>query len=219
MVAHELRTPLSAVLGWSQLLRTPRTRDELIEGLEAIEHSARVQAQLIEDLLDLRLIMSGFRLDLRPVHLEAVLDAAAQSLRPAAMEKRISLQPLLEPDATLVLGDEGRLEQVFRNLVDNAIKFTPPKGQIKLLLRRVDGAAQVSIIDTGEGIEPQSLSHVFERLWQASKFPARSGGLGLGLAIVKQLVELHGGSVRAESDGVGHGAKFVVTLPLAGDDS
>lgn len=219
MVAHELRTPLSAVLGWSQLLRTPRTRHELIEGLEAIEHNTLVQAKLIEDLLDLRLIMSGFRLDLRPVQLQTVLGAALQSMVPTAMKKRISLQQLFELEAISVLGDEARLEQVFRNLIANAIKFTPSQGHIEVLLGRADGAAQVRVIDTGEGIEPQSLARVFERSWQANKSAAQFGGLGLGLAIVKQLVELHGGSVRARSDGVGYGAEFIVTLPLARDDA
>ncbi|MDB5302431.1 MAG: rpfC [Phycisphaerales bacterium] len=216
-LSHELRTPLNAILGWSQILRSgTENEDDLRQGLETIERNARAQTQIIEDLLDMSRIISGkVRLDVRRVELLPVIEAAMDTVRPAADAKGIRLIPVLDPHAGLVSADPGRLQQVFWNLLSNAIKFTPRGGRVQVVLERVESHVEATITDSGQGIKPGFLPHVFERFRQADASITRThGGLGLGLAIVKQLVELHGGTVHAVSPGEGQGASFVVALPL-----
>ena len=222
-LSHELRTPLNAILGWAHLLAQGGGRGrgtdpaELAEGLRTIERNARAQTQIIEDLLDMSRIVSGkVRLDVRPVDPQAVVEAALETVRPAAEAKDIRLHKVLDPEAGTVSGDPNRLQQVFWNLLSNAVKFTPRGGRVQVLLRRVEGQVEVSVVDDGEGIREDFLPHVFDRFRQADgSTTRRHGGLGLGLAIVRQLIELHGGTVRAESDGPGRGARFTVALPVA----
>ena len=216
-LSHELRTPLNAVLGWATALRARNSpTEELEQGLEAIERNARVQAQIIEDLLDMSRIISGkVRLDVQRLDLPNVLTEAINTVRAAASAKGVRLQTIIDPLNAPVTGDPNRLQQVFWNILSNAIKFTPKGGRIQVLLERVDSHVEVSIIDTGEGISPEFLPYIFNRFQQAdASTTRRHGGLGLGLAIVKELVELHGGSVRAKSGGIGKGATFIVNLPL-----
>lgn len=216
-LSHELRTPLNAILGWAQLLRLGQLpADELSHGLETIERNAKVQAQLIEDLLDLSRIISGkLRLEMRPIDLPTVLSAALDSVRPAAEAKGIALVPLLDSAASPVLGDAGRLQQVIWNLLSNAIKFTPSRGTVELTLQRIGGRAEIIVSDSGIGIKPDFLPYVFERLRQAdSSSTRRHGGLGLGLAIARHLIESHGGTIEARSAGENRGATFIVSLPL-----
>ncbi len=216
-LSHELRTPLNAILGWSQILqRQPSDADELAEGLEVIERNARMQTQLIEDLLDMSRIISGkVRLDVQRLDLGSVVQAAIATARPTAEARGVRLQAVLDPLAGPVSGDPERLQQVFWNLLSNAIKFTPKGGRVQVVLERVNSHLEVSFIDTGEGISPEFLPHVFDRFRQSDgSTTRRHGGLGLGLSIVKQLVELHGGNVRAKSGGEGQGSTFTVSLPL-----
>jgi PAS domain S-box-containing protein len=216
-LSHELRTPLNAIMGWSQILRRENAGDEgLREGLETIERNAHLQAQLIEDLLDVSRIISGkLRLDVQRVDLAEVAGAAMASVAPAAEARGVSLQRIDPADGTVIAGDPARLQQVIWNLLSNSIKFTPRGGRVRLGIGRVASQVEVVVSDTGKGIAPQFVPHVFERFRQADASTRRSqGGLGLGLAIVKQLVELHGGTVHAESDGVGRGAVFTVRLPV-----
>jgi signal transduction histidine kinase/CheY-like chemotaxis protein len=218
-LSHELRTPLNAMLGWSQLLRMGNLPDdEFAQGLETIERNARVQAQLVEDLLDLSRIISGkLRLEVGPVDLPATIEAALDSVRPAAEAKGIRLVPVMDTHAGAIRGDANRLQQVVWNLLSNAIKFTPRDGEVQVVLTRVEDHAEVSVTDTGEGIPTEFLPHVFDRLRQAdASITRKHGGLGLGLSIVRQLVELHGRTVSAQSPGVGRGATFAVRLPVAG---
>ncbi len=217
-LSHELRTPLNAVLGWSRMLRTGEMRDDLRErALEAIERNARAQAQLVDDLLDVSRIMSGkLLMKHEPVELTAVIGAALDAVRPAAGTRSIQLRVVTESnDAILVDGDAERLQQVFWNLLANAVKFTAPGGDVAVHLV-TDGAwVDVAVVDTGEGIASEFLPHVFDRFRQADSTPSRRhGGLGLGLAIVRHLTEAQGGSVSAFSDGEGLGARFVVRLPV-----
>lgn len=216
-LSHELRTPLNAILGWSNLLRTGRLQgSDLQAGLETIERNARAQTQIIEDLLDMSRIISGkVRLDVQRIDLQEILRESIQTVQAAADAKGIRIQAVLDPLAGPVSGDPNRLQQVFWNLLNNAIKFTNRPGRVQVLLERVNSHIEVSVIDTGHGIVPEFLPHVFDRFQQAdSSITRKHGGLGLGLAIVKQLVELHGGSVRAKSGGEEKGATFVVSLPL-----
>ena len=217
-LSHELRTPLNAILGWAQVLRDSRLdqEDDLAQGLATIERNARAQTQIIEDLLDMSRIISGkVRLDVQRIDLALALEAAIDTMRPAADAKGIRLQAVLDPVARPVSGDPNRLQQVFWNLLSNAIKFTPKGGRVQVVLERVNSHLEVSVIDSGEGIKADFLPHVFDRFRQADASTTRQhGGLGLGLAIVKELVELHGGSVRVKSGGPGAGATFVVSLPL-----
>jgi PAS domain S-box-containing protein len=216
-LSHELRTPLNAILGWSQILRVrARGDDELQQGLAVIERNTKVQAQLIEDLLDMSRIISGkLRLDVQRVDLQDVVSAAVASVRHSADAKGIRLQVVLDPSAGPVRGDPNRLQQCFWNLVSNAIKFTPKGGQIQVSLERVNSHIEVCVVDTGKGIKPEFLPHVFERFRQADASTTRQhGGLGLGLSIVKHLVELHGGTIRAKSEGEGQGATFCIELPV-----
>jgi PAS domain S-box-containing protein len=216
-LSHELRTPLNAILGWSQVLASGSRDDEdLTKGLRTIERNARAQTQIIEDLLDMSRIVSGkVRLDVQRVDLGELVRLAVETAKPSAQAKGIRLQAVLDPHAGPVSGDPNRLQQVFWNLLSNAVKFTPKGGRVQVLLERLNSDVEVSVIDTGEGIRPEFLPHVFDRFRQGdSTTTRRHGGLGLGLSIVKQLVELHGGSVRVKSLGAGHGATFVVALPL-----
>ena len=216
-LSHELRTPLSAILGWSQLLASGQMdAKEVKEGLETIERNARLQTQLIEDLLDMNRIVSGkVRLDVQRTNLADVVEAAVNSLQPAVEAKGIRLRKIIDPVAGPVAGDPGRLQQIVWNLLSNAVKFTPKGGKIEVILERVNSHLEITVSDSGLGIKPEFLPHVFERFRQADASTTRRfGGLGLGLSIVKQLVELHGGSIRANSAGEGLGAAFIVSLPL-----
>ena len=217
-LSHELRTPLTAILGWARLL--------LLGGLDAgtanvaletIERSARTQAALIDDLLDLSRVVTGkLTLESELVDLRAIVDNAVQTQRLAAEAKSIRLDVRVPDDSVVVMGDATRLQQVIWNLVGNAIKFSDPQSAVTLLLERNAGTARISVRDTGRGIHQEFLPHVFEPFRQAESASTRAfGGLGLGLAIVKYLVELHGGMVAAKSEGQGRGASFEVTLPIA----
>ncbi len=215
-VSHELRTPLHAILGYVQLLLRDSPAKEQVEGLSVIERNAKVQAQIIEDLLDMSRIMSGkVRLDVETMDMVQVVEAAIATVRPAADAKNIRIQSLLDPKAGPVLGDSGRLQQVAWNLLANAIKFTPKGGRVQVVMERVNSHLELRVSDTGQGIKPEFLDQVFDRFRQAdSATTRRHAGLGLGLSIVKHLVELHGGQVAAFSPGEDQGATFVVTLPV-----
>jgi signal transduction histidine kinase/CheY-like chemotaxis protein len=217
-VSHELRTPLNAILGWAQLLLTSDVDVEKTRrGLETIARNAKLQAQLIDDLLDVSRIISGkMRLDVRALDLVPVVDAALEAIRPAAEAKQIRLRRVLDPLAGPVAGDPARLQQVVWNLLSNAVKFTPKEGLVEVRLERVNSHVEIIVADNGPGIAPDFLPHVFDRFRQSdASTTRRQGGLGLGLAIVRHLVELHGGTVRAKSPGEGHGSTFVVLLPLS----
>lgn len=217
-LSHELRTPLTAILGWAQILSLgDYTPADLAEGLETIARNARAQTRLIDDLLDMNRIVSGkVRLDVQTTDLAPVIDAAVDAVRPSAEAKRIRLRKIVDPLAGPVTGDPMRLQQIVWNLLSNAVKFTPKEGKIDVILERVNSHVEITVSDSGEGIAPDFLPHVFERFRQSdSSLTRRHGGLGLGLAIVKQLTELHGGSVSAKSDGAGQGATFIIRLPLS----
>ncbi len=216
-LSHELRTPLNAILGWSQILRNDPSAEDIVQGVAVIERNARAQTQIIEDLLDMSRIISGkVRLDVQRIDLKPVVEAAIDTVRAAADAKSIRLQTVLDPLARPVSGDPNRLQQVFWNLLTNAIKFTPKEGRVQIVLERVNSHLEVSVSDSGEGISPEFLPHVFDRFRQADASTSRRhGGLGLGLAIVKQLTELHGGTVRVKSSGLGQGTTFTVLLPLS----
>jgi PAS domain S-box-containing protein len=220
-VSHELRTPLNAIMGWTQLLLAsgPNAGDpeRRQRGLETVVRNAKLQAQLIDDLLDVSRITSGkMRLDVQPTDLAAVIDAAVEAIRPAAEAKQIQLRRVLDPFAGPVMGDPARLQQVVWNLLSNAVKFTPKGGKAEVRLERVNSHVEILVADTGAGIAPEFLPHVFERFRQLdASTTRRHGGLGLGLAIVRHLVELHGGTVRVKSPGEGQGSTFVVGLPLS----
>jgi PAS domain S-box-containing protein len=217
-LSHELRTPLSAILGWAQVLRRGgRDGADLSRGLETIERNARAQAQLIEDLLDMSRIQSGkVLLDMQVLNPASFIDAAIDTVRPGADAKNITLEKRYAPDPGLIAGDPARLQQVIWNLLTNAIKFTPRDGHVTVTLARHDGHVAITVADTGIGIRPEFITHVFERFRQAdASTTRRHGGLGLGLSIVKHLVEQHGGTVRAESAGEGQGASFTIEIPLA----
>lgn len=218
VVSHELRTPLNAILGWVHMLRGNAVpEDRRAHALETIERNARAQNQLIEDLLDVSRIVSGkLRLDVAPVDLQSVVERAIETVRPAASAKGISLKPTLDPDAGPVMGDADRFQQVVWNLLSNAVKFSPKDSDVHIVLCRRESHVELTVRDHGQGIDPSFLPHVFERFRQADAGAARrKGGLGLGLAIVRNLVELHGGSIRAESEGAGRGALFTVSLPIS----
>jgi PAS domain S-box-containing protein len=217
-VSHELRTPLHAILGWTQLARRPAsTPEQTSKGLAVIEGNARVLEQLVSDLLDVSRIGAGkLQLERAPVALRGVVHAAVDALRASAEAKGVSLHESAAADRDVVLGDPNRLQQVVSNLVSNAVKFTPRGGRVDVALTRSADQAVLVVRDTGQGIEPDFLPHVFDRFRQADASKARRhGGLGLGLTIVRQVVALHGGTVGAESAGCGQGACFTVTLPLA----
>jgi len=217
-LSHELRTPLNAILGWSQLILSGNMKKEDVHrGLETIERNARAQNALIEDLLEMSSIISGkIRLNMYPVDADGLIEAAMESVKPGAQAKQIALSKKVPPQAPLIMGDSNRLQQVFRNLLSNSIKFTPSGGKVEVVVGHSSLFLEVRIIDSGMGISPEFMPYVFDRFRQADASLTREhGGLGLGLAIVKQLVELHGGTVRAESAGTGRGSSFIVSLPLA----
>ncbi|MFC4931210.1 ATP-binding protein [Massilia sp. GCM10023247] len=217
-LSHELRTPLSAILGWAQVLRRGgKDEADLQRGLQTIERNARAQAQLIEDLLDMSRITSGkVLLDMQTLNPQGFVDAAIDTVRPAADAKNIRIDKRYAAAPGLVAGDPARLQQVVWNLLSNAIKFTPRGGCVTVELTKGNGSVAVTVHDTGAGIGPEFITHVFERFRQAdASMTRRHGGLGLGLAIVKHLVEQHGGTVRAESPGEGLGSSFTIELPLA----
>jgi PAS domain S-box-containing protein len=217
-VSHELRTPLNAILGWASLLQK-QVNDpvKLKEGLTVIERNSRVQARIVDDLLDVSRVIAGkVRLDVQRVELPSVIDAALDGVRPAADAKGIRLQRVLDPLAGPVKGDPGRLQQIVWNLLSNAIKFTPRQGHVQVSLERVNSHLEITVTDSGQGIAPEFLPHIFERFRQADSSMTRAhGGLGIGLAIVKHLVEMHGGTVSAKSAGLEQGATFTVSLPVA----
>jgi signal transduction histidine kinase len=216
-LSHELRTPLNAIVGWARLLRSGTLDAErTARALETIERNAHSQSRLIEDLLDVSAIISGkMSLEVRPIPFASVLDAALDAVRPAAEAKAIRLERSLTSEAVMIHGDPDRLQQVVWNLLANGVKFTPEGGRVRIALERRSQRAVLTVSDTGRGIEPEFLPHVFEPFRQADGSITRShSGLGLGLAIVRRLVELHGGTVSAESPGPGQGATFVVEIPL-----
>ncbi|MCW5626726.1 MAG: response regulator, partial [Burkholderiales bacterium] len=218
-LSHELRTPLNAILGWIQVLRARGvpSADELKRGLEVIERNARTQVRLIEELLDLSRIMSGrIRLDVQRVQLVDSVEAAIESVEPAAAAKGVRLERIMDPQVGAVSGDPARLQQIMWNLLSNAIKFTPKGGRVQVVMERVNSHVEISVADTGIGIPADFLPFVFDRFSQKDSSASRPyGGLGLGLAISKQLIELHGGSLRVKSPGEGLGATFIVGLPLS----
>jgi PAS domain S-box-containing protein len=216
-LSHELRTPLNAILGWANIVRTAENPAEIAEGLEVIERNARSQAQIIEDLLDMSRIISGkVRLDVQRVDLLPVITTAIESVKPMAAGKEIRLTSVLDPLAGPISGDPARLQQILWNLLTNALKFTPKGGRVHVVLERVDSHLEISVNDSGRGIAPDFLPHVFDRFRQADASSTREQrGLGLGLSIVKNLAELHGGSVSARSPGPQKGSTFTILLPVA----
>lgn len=217
VVSHELRTPLNAILGWARMLRVGKLDPEsVIHAVETIERNAKSQAKLIEDLLDFSRIISGkLRLDVGPVELAAVVEAAADVVRPAAEAKEIRLQIVLDPRAGPVPGDPDRLQQMMWNLLSNAVKFTSKGGRVQVRLERINSHVEITVSDTGQGISADFLPHVFERFLQGDNTTTRRyGGLGLGLAITRHLAELHGGTISADSAGEGQGATFTLKLPV-----
>jgi signal transduction histidine kinase/ActR/RegA family two-component response regulator len=218
ILSHELRTPLTSIVGWVYLLRSGAVdADTMSKGLATIERNVMTQAKLVADILDMsRIISARLRLNVRPLQLSPLIAGVLESLLPAARAKNMRVLPVLDPSAGPVLGDPDRLQQVVWNLVSNAIKFTPAGGQVSVRLAQVDGQAQIVVQDTGVGIPREFLPHVFDMFRQRDSSDTRPhGGVGLGLALVRQLVELHGGSVHAESAGENEGAAFTVSLPLA----
>ena len=213
-LSHELRTPLNAILGWVQILK--ETPEDCLTALPVIERNVNTQAQLIEDLLDLSRIEAGkLSLDIGPVDLAEIVSAGMETVRPAAMAKSIRLTSAFASVSGTVMGDKDRLQQVVWNLLTNAIKFTPRGGRVHVLIQRVNSHVEICVADNGEGIEPEFLGQVFDRFRQADAGTTRRhGGLGVGLSIVKHLTELHGGSVRVTSEGLGLGSNFCVNLPL-----
>ena len=217
-VSHELRTPLNAVLGWTSLLRSTQMDEARREkALETIERNARLQQKIVEDILDVTRIIAGqLRLEREPMPFRPVVEAAIESIRPMAANKSIALTVELGDDPAILIGDQARLQQVTWNLVSNAVKFTPEGGGVRVTLDVIESRVELVVSDTGVGINPAFLPHVFERFRQGDSRVTRAhGGLGLGLAIVRHLTEMHGGSVSAVSAGEGKGATFIVRLPTA----
>ncbi|HVY83139.1 MAG TPA: PAS domain S-box protein [Steroidobacteraceae bacterium] len=221
-LSHELRTPLNAILGWSALLRQHTVLpEERTRGLETIERNARVQAQIINDLLDMSRIVSGkLHLDVQPIYLQDVISAAIETVRPSAEARHIRLTTLLDSTIGRTRGDPNRLQQVLWNLLTNAVKFTPQGGRIQVLLERVSSHVEITVADSGVGIKAEFLPYVFDRFRQADASTTRRfGGLGLGLSIVRNLVEMHGGTVSVRSPGENQGTTFTIALPLLALDS
>jgi signal transduction histidine kinase len=215
-----LRTPLNAILGWAHLLQHSDLHldpGKQARALAAIERNAQIQVQLVNDLLDVSRIISGnMRLRMAPAHLPAVVQAAVEAVQPAAQAKGVVLRVTIDPDTTILVADEDRVQQIVWNLLANAIKFTPAGGTVDLQTRRTDEGTEIIVSDTGSGIAPELVPFVFDRFRQADGSTTRAaGGVGLGLAIVRHLVELHGGRVQAFSGGSGRGATFTVSLPAS----
>jgi CheY-like chemotaxis protein len=220
IVSHELRNPLNSMLGKAQLLQKRKFEDPTISRAhEIIARNARLQNKLIEDLLDVsRIIQNRLEISRQPVHLVPIIDAAIETLQPNAQDKRIDIVSKLDSAVGQVLGDVDRLSQIVSNLLSNAIKFTPHGGRVEVCLKQVGSLAQITVTDNGQGIRADFLPFIFERFRQADASKTRAHtGLGLGLAIVRYLVELHGGSVYAASEGEGKGATFTVQLPIHDD--
>jgi PAS domain S-box-containing protein len=217
VLSHELRTPLNPILGWSKLLQSTRKDESTVSrGLEAIERNARLQTQLIEDLLDVSRILRGkLQLDISSVNLRSVIEGALETIRLAAAAKSIQIQTQFDPAVNCVAGDFNRLQQVVWNLLSNAVKFTPEGGQVRVSLQAIDSCAQIQVTDTGKGITPGFLPYIFDYFRQADSRTTRQfGGLGLGLAIVRHIVEMHGGTVEANSPGEGQGSTLLIKLPI-----
>lgn len=217
-LSHELRTPLNAILGWSQLILSGNMKSEDIhKGLATIERNARAQNKLIEDLLEMSTIISGkVRLDMQQMDVASLIEAAVESVRPTAQAKGVTLKKRIAPHTGFIRGDSNRLQQIFWNLLSNSIKFTPKGGWVEAIVEQSDSLLEIRINDSGLGISADFMPYIFDRFRQGDASLTRQyGGLGLGLAIVKQLVELHGGTVEAESAGTNHGSTFIVTLPLS----
>jgi len=214
-LSHELRTPMTSILGWVQFLRTGHYEpEELEEALGTIESSAKLQARLIDDMLDVsRIVLGKFQVDLQPTRISDVVEAALTTARPAAAEREVRLTWDVSERDALVDADPNRMQQVIGNLLSNAIKFTPAGKAVDLRLERENGSLKIRVRDEGVGIDPSFMPYVFDRLRQADQSNERSG-LGLGLAIARHIVELHHGEIRAHSEGLGHGAEFTVTLPV-----
>lgn len=218
-ISHELRNPLNAILGWAHMLRLGKlTPPNAERAVETIYRNAKSQAQLVADLLDVSRIISGkLRLDVRAVDLISIVNAAVDSIRPAAEAKSLRLQTMLDPAAGPISGDADRLQQIVWNLLTNAVKFTPKGGRIQVKVQRVDSHVEIIVSDSGVGINKEFLPYVFDRFRQADASTTRTqGGLGLGLSIVHQLVDLHGGTVSVQSEGEGKGATFTIVLPFVG---
>jgi PAS domain S-box-containing protein len=218
-ISHELRNPLNAILGWAHMLRLGKLTPANVErAVETIYRNAKSQAQLVSDLLDVSRIISGkLRLDVRQVDLIPIVNAAIDSIRPAADAKSIRMQTMLDPAAGPISGDADRLQQIVWNLLTNAVKFTPKGGKIQVKVHRIESHVEIVVTDSGVGISKDFLPYVFDRFRQADGSTTRTqGGLGLGLSIVHQLVDLHGGSVSVHSDGEGKGAIFTISLPFVG---
>ncbi|MBC8145047.1 MAG: PAS domain S-box protein [bacterium] len=217
-LSHELRTPLNAILGWSDLMRGSQlTDDEFATGVDVIQRNARMQAQIVEDLLDMSRIISGrMRLEVTSIDFTRVIDSAMETVRPAADARGVQLRKSIDASVAIIIGDENRLQQVIWNLLSNAVKFTPRDGVVSLELQRSENGISLAIVDSGEGIHPDMIAQIFERFRQAdSSTTRRHGGLGLGLAISKSIVELHGGTLHASSDGPGMGSMFTIELPTS----
>ncbi|MBW4557595.1 MAG: response regulator [Trichormus sp. ATA11-4-KO1] len=222
VLSHELRTPLNAILGWSKLLQSRQfDQDKTTQALATIERNATLQVQLIEDLLDISKILQGkLALKTTSINLESVVLPALETMRLAAEAKSMQIIPIFEPHVGQVMGDSARLQQVVWNLLSNAVKFTPNRGKIEVRVKQADGYAQIVVSDTGKGISAEFLPYVFDYFRQADSSSTRTfGGLGLGLAIVRNIVEMHGGTVKAESAGEDQGATFTVQLPLSQNES
>jgi signal transduction histidine kinase/CheY-like chemotaxis protein len=217
-LSHELRTPLTSIVGWAELLqRRKLSPDETRRAIDTIIRNANAQSQIINELLDVSRIITGkLQLDLRPVEIGAAVKAAVETVTPAANAKGIRLQFVQDPAGSYILGDSDRLQQVFWNLLFNAIKFTPKNGRVRVIVQSVDSNVEVVVSDTGLGIDPEFLPRMFERFTQGDSSSTRSArGLGLGLSIARQLVELHGGTIQADSAGVGYGSTFTVSFPFS----
>jgi PAS domain S-box-containing protein len=220
VLSHELRTPLNAILGWSKLLQSRKFDSaQTSQALATIERNATLQVQLIEDLLDISKILQGkLALTIIPINLETVVLSALETTRLAAESKLIQVTPIFAPNVGQIMGDSARLQQVIWNLLSNAVKFTPKEGRVEVRVSQVDDFAEITVTDTGKGISNDFLPYVFDYFRQADSSSTRTfGGLGLGLAIVRNIVEIHGGTVKAESPGEGQGATFTIQLPLITD--
>jgi len=216
-LSHEVRTPLHAMLGWATILQKKQcTEQEVRDGAEVIARNCRAQAQLLEDVLEVSRIITGkLRLEVKPCELESVIHAAIEVVRPAANARQITVTAAIDPSASPAVCDDVRIQQVVWNLLSNAVKFTPKGGCVHVVLDREESQARITVSDNGQGIEPGLLPYVFDRFRQADSSTRRKlGGLGLGLSIVKHIVEHHGGTVEARSDGEGRGATFIVRLPV-----
>ncbi len=217
IVSHELRSPLNAMLGWARVLRSESVDQQTHDhAIQVIEQSAEMQSRLIEDLLDSARIASGkLRIESHPVNLIPVIQSAIDTVYPSAESKGVEISKQLDPNAGIITGDAERLQQIIWNVLSNAVKFTPKGGGVEIELKRLDSKAAIVVRDTGRGIKPEDMRHIFDRFRQAdSSTTRRAGGLGLGLSLVKNLVELHGGNITAESEGEGKGATFTISLPL-----